>query len=312
MSAIPSLDQFKGCLLGLAVGDGLGAPFEGLNADNIYWGFGPPAEIVKNVDGETLTYTDDTEMMLGVAETLAEHGRILEEPLCRAFAANYHAERGYGQGARLVLEAMIEGGAWRDIACNHFPGGSLGNGAAMRVAPVGLLFCGDLERVMEEAERSALPTHVHPLGIEGAQLLAVAVALAVRPGPLDRKAFYRELQRCARSEEFRWHLSAAARLRRSDSVGVLGNSLEAHRSVVTSIACFAALSYSFEDAVGRAISQGNDTDTLAAMTGALSGAHLGVGAVPAHLLDKLENRRKGRAYLEGLAARLYERFRAEA
>jgi poly(ADP-ribose) glycohydrolase ARH3 len=310
MSSVPSLEQFKGCLLGLAVGDSLGAPFEGLNADNIYWGFGPPAELVKNADGDTLIWTDDTEMMIGVAETLVEHGRILEEPLCRAFAGNYHAERGYGQGARLVLEAMIEGGPWSEIARTHFPGGSFGNGAAMRVAPVGLVFCNDLERVMAEAERSALPTHVHPLGIEGAQLLAVAIALAVRPGPLNRKAFYGELQRRARSEEFRWHLAMASRLRRGDSVGGLGNSLEAHRSVVTSIACFAALPHSFDDAVGRAISQGNDTDTLAAMTGALCGAHLGLKGVPAHLLDKLENARKGRSYLEELATRLYERFRS--
>src|SRR5439155_1305155 len=134
--------------------------------------------------------------------------------------------------------------------------------------PVGLLFCNDLDRVWEEARLSALPTHVHPLGIEGAQLLAVAVALALRPGPLERKAFYRELRRRATTEEFRWHLSVASRLRPGDSVSGLGNSLEAHRSVVTSVACFAAAPRSYEDAVARAVSQGDDTDTLAAMAGA--------------------------------------------
>jgi poly(ADP-ribose) glycohydrolase ARH3 len=306
----PSPEQFTGCLLGLAVGDALGAPFEGLNADNIFWGFGPPAELTRNADGEPLIYTDDTEMMIGVAETLAEQGCIVEKPLCRAFAANYHAERGYGRGARLVLEAMVDGGDWRDIARNHFPGGSFGNGAAMRVAPVGLLFCNDLDRVMKEARLSARPTHVHPLGIEGAQLLAVAIALVVRPGPLDRKAFYRELRSRAKSEEFRWHVKTASRLRPGDSVSVLGNSLEAHRSVVTSIACFTAAPRSYEDAVARAICQGDDTDTLAAMTGALAGAHLGVRAIPAHLLDRLEDGAKGRAHIERLATRLYERFRS--
>ena len=308
MPATPSLEQFTGCLLGLAVGDGLGAPFEGLNADNVFWGFGPPAEIVKNADGEPLIYTDDTEMMLGVAETLTEHGRIVEEPLCRAFASNYHPERGYGRGARLVLEAMADGGDWRRIARSHFPGGSFGNGAAMRVAPVGLLFCNDLDRVWEEARLSALPTHVHPLGVEGAQLLAVAVALAVRPGPFDRKAFYGELRRRSMSEEFGWHLRTASRLRPGDTVSMLGNSLEAHRSVVTAIACFAGSPRSYEDAVARAISQGDDTDTLAAMAGALSGAHLGIEAVPTHLLGKLEDGRKGRSYIEGLAGRLHGRF----
>ena len=71
--------------------------------------------------------------------------------------------------ACLVIEAIAEGGDWRRIAASHFPGGSLGNGAAMRVAPIGLLFNHDLDRVMVEARLSALPTHIHPLGIEGAQ-----------------------------------------------------------------------------------------------------------------------------------------------
>jgi poly(ADP-ribose) glycohydrolase ARH3 len=304
----PPENRFTGCLLGLAAGDALGAPYEGLSADNIYWGFGPPAEIIRNPDGDDLFYTDDTEMMIGVAETLVEHGRIDEAGLCRAFVANYHPDRGYGRGARLVLEAMATGGPWQEIARTHFPGGSLGNGAAMRVAPVGLLYCDDLDRTAEEARLSALPTHVHPLGIEGAQVLAVAVALAVRGAPLDRREFYRELLRRAESEEFRWHLSAAARLRRGNTITFLGSSLEAHRSVVTSIACFTQASRSYEDAVSRAVSLGDDVDTVAAMAGALCGAHLGVEAVPTHLLDKLEDGPKGRTYIRQLGVRLHGRY----
>jgi poly(ADP-ribose) glycohydrolase ARH3 len=310
MPPAPSLEQFTGCLLGLAVGDAVGAPYEGLSADNLYWGHGPPAELVARAGEEPLYYTDDTEMMVGVAETLAEHGRVVEEPLCRAFAANYHPERGYGRGARLVIEAMAEGGDWRAVAAGHFPGGSFGNGAAMRVAPVGLLFCADLDRVAEEARLSALPTHVHPLGVEGAQLLALAVALALRPGPLDRKGLYRELRRRAGSEEFLWALSAAARLRPGDTVSFLGSSLEAHRSVVTAIACFASSPRSYEGAVARALGLGDDTDTLAAMAGALAGAHLGIGAIPARLLDRLEDGAKGRSHIMALAKRLHERFQS--
>jgi poly(ADP-ribose) glycohydrolase ARH3 len=306
MSTAPVVEQFVGCLLGQAIGDGLGAPFEGLPADSVYWGYGAPDELVKNPTGETLRYTDDTQMMIGVAETLVQHGRILDEALCQAFAVNYDPGRCYGPGARRILDAMVAGEDWREVARHHFPGGSFGNGAAMRAAPIGLLFCDDLDRVAEEARLSALPTHLHPLGIEGAQLLAIAVALAVRRAPLDRKAFYRELARFAHSEEFRWHLSVAARLRAGDSVSVLGNSLEAHRSVVTAIACFTVAPRSYESAVSRAIGLGNDTDTLAAMAGALSGAYLGVSAIPAPLLDQLEDGHQGRSYLRGLAERLYE------
>lgn len=310
MSGVVSEERFAGCLLGQAVGDGLGAPYEGLSADNLYWLCGLSIDLVENPSCEILYYTDDTQMLIGVAETLAEHGRIVEEPLCQAFATNYQPERGYGRGARLVLEAIAEGGDWRGIAATHFPGGSLGNGAAMRVAPVGLLFGDDLDRVWKEARLSALPTHVHPLGVEGAQLLAGAVALAARQERLDRKDFFHTLRRRAQSEEFRWALRAAARLRPGDTISFLGNSLEAHRSVVTALACFALSPRSYEDAVARAMGQGDDVDTLAAMTGALSGAHLGINGIPPALLGKLEDGPKGRTYLRQLASRLFERYRS--
>jgi poly(ADP-ribose) glycohydrolase ARH3 len=302
----PPLDRFAGCLLGLALGDALGAPYEGLNADNLYWGFGTAGDLVADPGEDTLCYTDDTEMMIGVAEALLECGRVEEGPLCRAFIVNYHPERGYGQGAQRVLEAMATGGDWRTLTQTLFPGGSFGNGAAMRVAPVGVLFCDDLDLVMEQARLSALPTHLHPLGIEGAQLLAVAVALAVRASPFDRKEFYRELRRRVQSEEFEWLLSTASRLRPGDTLSFLGNGIEAHRSVVTAIACFAASPGAYEPAVSRALGQGNDTDTLAAMAGALSGACLGKAALPTGPLGKLEDGRKGRSYIEGLAARLHD------
>ena len=96
----------------------------------------------------------------------------------------------------------------------------------------------------------------------------------------------------------------ASRLTLEDSVAVLGNTLEAHRSVVTAIACFACHPDSYVTAVGRAIGLGGDVDTLAAMAGALSGAHLGAGAIPAHLVALLEEGPEGRTYLQGLARRL--------
>src|SRR5688500_4111235 len=104
MSTAPLRDRFVGSLLGLAVGDGLGAPYEGLLAIDIFHQFGPPDVVVSNPSGETLCYTDDTEMMIGVAETLVEHGRIERDALAREFAANYHPDRGYGKGARRIIE----------------------------------------------------------------------------------------------------------------------------------------------------------------------------------------------------------------
>ncbi len=304
-SGFPRREQFAGCLLGQAIGDGLGAPYEGL-LDDIIYRMGPADAIVRGHHDDILRYTDDTQMAIGVAEALIESGEIVEDSLCATFASNYDPARCYGPGARRILEAICTGGDWRPLAQAVFPGGSLGNGAAMRAAPIGLLFCDDLDRVAEQAERSASPTHTHPIGIDGARLLAVAVALAVRGGRFDRKAFYRELSPYAKTEEFQWQLSVASQLKKTDSVGGFGNSLEAHRSVVTSIAIFAASPDDYPTVVSRAIGQGNDTDTLAAMAGALSGARLGIEGISAHLIEKLEDDTKGRRYLEELAHKLYD------
>lgn len=308
MSAAPLRERFLGSLLGLAVGDGLGAPYEGLPATDIFHRFGPPDVVASNPSGETLYYTDDTQMMIGVAETLVGHGRIERDALAQAFAANYHPDRGYGKGARRIIETIRAGGDWRAEAEMVFPGGSLGNGGAMRVAPVGLLFCDDQDAVWEQARLSALPTHRHPVGIEATQVMALAVALAARAERIDRREFLTTLLERAETDEIRWALKTAIRIRRGDSIAVLGHTLEAHRSVVTAIAAFAACPTDYTLAVGRVIGLGDDTDTLAAMTGALCGAFGGLATVPAGLVEKLENQTKGRDYIRDLAGRLYDRY----
>jgi poly(ADP-ribose) glycohydrolase ARH3 len=303
-----SRERFLGCLLGQAVGDALGAPFEGFPADHIYWMVGLVDDLLTQSSNEVLKYTDDTQMMIGVAETLLEHGEIQTPTLCRRFMENYDPERGYGPGARQIIEQMANGGDWETLSETIFPGGSFGNGAAMRVAPLGLLFSQDTDRLLEQTRLSALPTHKHPLGIEGAQLLALGIALAMKQPPFDRKEFYRLLLSQCQSEEFDWQLRAARKLKRYDSFGFLGNGLPAHRSVVTAIACFTTSPNSFEETVFKAIRMGDDTDTIAAMAGALSGTYLGIQAIPKQWIERLERGPKGGEYLTQLAEKLYRLY----
>ena len=91
-----------------------------------------------------------------------------------------------------------------------------------------------------------------------------------------------------------------------ESVGQFGSSLEAHRSVVTSIASFTENVASYPNTIMTAITFGDDTDTVAAMAGAMSGALLGIDAVPQHLLSMLEDDVKGVGYLRDLATSLFE------
>jgi poly(ADP-ribose) glycohydrolase ARH3 len=255
---------------------------------------------------DEIWYTDDTQMAIGVAETLIVHGEILEGPLCQAFVANYVPSRGYGWGARAVLDAMSSGRDHQTIAEQHFPGGSFGNGAAMRVAPVGLLFRNERDQIRKQARLSSLPTHRHPLGIEGAQLLALAVAIGSRSGPseFDRAAFFRELSAACDSTDYRTKIEEAARVRSPEQLAGLGNRIEALHSVPTAIASFALTPESFEATIAHVIFLGGDVDTMAAMAGAISGAYLGAGRLPARLVNRLENGPKGRDYLIELSSQL--------
>jgi poly(ADP-ribose) glycohydrolase ARH3 len=300
----PSLkDRFEGCLLGLAVGDALGGKFEAQSAHAIRARL-PTAERLIAYPQEEIWYTDDTQMAIGVAEALVERGEVVEEVLCRAFVANYVPSRGYGRGARAVLDAMEEGRDYRQVAEEHFPGGSFGNGAAMRVAPVGLVFRDDPPRLWQQARLSALPTHRHPLGVEGAQLLALAVALCSRAERFDRDGFFTELLAACESAEYRARLEEARRVQTPDDLAGLGNRIEALHSVPTAIASFALTPESFESTISNVIFLGGDTDTLAAMAGALSGAYLGASRLPGRLVGLLESSPKGREYLRQLAGQL--------
>ena len=301
----PSLsDRFRGCLLGLAVADALGGRFEAQSADGIRARFPTPAALVAYPTDE-IWYTDDTQMAIGVAEALLARGEIVELELVRAFVANYVPSRGYGRGARVVLEAMEDGGDYAAVAERHFPGGSYGNGAAMRVAPVGLFFHADHARLWEQARLQSLPTHRNPLGIEGAQLLALAVALAI--GPFNREAFFARLIGACASGEFRQKMEQAANVRSVDDLAELGNAITALESVPTAIASFALTPESYAETIGNVILLGGDTDTLAAMAGAVSGAHVGIAGLPARLVRLLESSPKGREYLFALADGLSER-----
>lgn len=293
--------------MGLAVGDALGSKWEGLTPDLIFE-MGPADRIVEHASRDTIYYTDDTQMTIGISQTLIELGALEKHYLAQKFAQNYHPDRGYGQGARRIINAIGFGEDWEQIAATIFQGqGSLGNGAAMRVAPVGLFFAPDLNRVLQQAEVSASPTHCHEIGIDSARIMAAATmfAAASHRFAFDRERFLKSLLKVAQTEEFQWQIGHALKLPPLASLRCFGNSLQAHRSVMTSIMCFVDAPDSYPQAISRAIGQGDDVDTLAAMAGALSGARLGLKAIPPHLLDCLEDEHQGRAFLLELAAQLW-------
>jgi len=295
--------KFLGAFLGTAIGDALGAQFEGypeVDAEEI--------EAVADRQ-EVLTYTDDTHMMIGIAESLLKNQGFDGKDMALTFIRNYELEpwRGYGPGPPHIFQLVKAGVAWNEAALRLYHGGSYGNGSAMRVAPVGVFYHDDPARLRDIAYQSSQITHAHQLGEEGAALQAYAVALATNlepSSPLDRGAFLAKLINFVSDEIYREKLSKVAallpHLDKDRVVLELGNGIEAFNSVPTAIYSFLSQPHSFARAVFLAISLGGDTDTIGAMTGALSGAYLGFDAIPYKWRDKLENH----LYIAQLAERL--------
>jgi poly(ADP-ribose) glycohydrolase ARH3 len=110
------------------------------------------------------------------------------------------------------------------------------------------------------------------------------------------------------SDAYRVKIEQAAKVQSPEQLAGLGNGIEALESVPTAIAGFALTPDSFEATVSQVIFLGGDTDTLAAMAGALSGAYLGIHRLPHRLVGLLESSPKGRVYLFDLAADLFAAY----
>lgn len=171
------LDRALSSLRGLSVGDALGSQF-----------FVPanyPLLGRRELPPGTWQWTDDTEMACSVVSVLAAHHRIDQDALAHSFAHHHDFDRGYGPAVNRLLRLVREGGDWRELAAALFNGqGSWGNGAAMRIAPLGAWYADDPEQATHQAEISAYPTHQHREAVVGAMAVAAAAALAADPaGP---------------------------------------------------------------------------------------------------------------------------------
>jgi ADP-ribosylglycohydrolase len=118
-----------------------------------------------------------------VVAVLAAHHRVDQDALARSFAEHHDFDRGYGPAVNRLLRLVREGGDWRELAAELFNGqGSWGNGAAMRIAPLGAWYADDPEQATHQAEISAYPTHQHREAVVGAMAVAAAAAFVAGPG----------------------------------------------------------------------------------------------------------------------------------
>lgn len=287
--------RVRGSLLLAACGDALGAPFEGRTRID------PQAVDALLADPpQPLRWTDDTALMLVLADHLARHrGTIDLDELARGFAAEWSRDpqRGYGAGASRLFARISAGESWASAVTELFDGqGSYGNGAAMRVAPVGLLPGLTPPQVAELARRSAEVTHAHPLGQDGAAVQAVAVSLAATTPPdatIDPEQFVAAVAAQARTPEFAAALAqvqtlVAERAGPDRVAAQLGCGVRAVESVPAALVAFLHAPRQPRAVIRYAICLGGDTDTIAAMAAAIAGARCGEQSLPVLWALRLE------------------------
>jgi len=295
--------RFLGGMIGSALGDAIGEI-----------AFRRPREAQLRQEimrRDILVYTDDTAMALGLAESIVQVGGLDPHHLGNTFRANFEREpwRGYASGPPTVFSLVERRGMSYAEAAHALYGGqgSFGNGAAMRIAPLGLCFH-DSPDLDEYARLSAAVTHAHPIGVDGAAVQARAVAQAVRLDPHEPfpfEDFSQALVDVARTPEMRDKMALVRALIGGDvpppdAARRLGRSVAVHESLPFAIYAFLRHPQSFEACLLCAVLNGGDRDTLGAMACAISGAYLGIESIPQFWRDKLENR----PYIERLATRL--------
>ncbi len=239
-------------------------------------------------------FTDDTVMALGIYEVLYEYGTIDQDRLARVFAARYKAQpwRGYGAGAHRLLDQIGNGIDWRNAAECVFPGGSYGNGSAMRIAPLAAYFAeADYSEIAHQARLSAGVTHAHAEGLAGAVATAIAGAYAWRNR--DRRAdetvkrgLFDEVLAHTPRGDVKKGIEHAALLDFSLSietvVPLIGNGRRISCQDTVPFCLWVAANHldDYQTAIVRTIRGGGDIDTNAAIVGGIVALATGREGVP--------------------------------
>ncbi|GAA2792015.1 hypothetical protein GCM10010441_16590 [Kitasatospora paracochleata] len=279
-------------LRGLSVADALGAQvFVPVNRRHLAARQAPPGP---------WPWTDDTEMACSVHAAVGERGTVDTFDLTHAFARRHDFDRGYGPAANRLLRLIREGGDAVRLASELFDGqGSYGNGAAMRVAPLGAAYAADPAAVVGPAAATAVITHTHPQAVDGAIAVAVAAAYAVRARTEDLgggpAGFLGLVGGLTPRGVVRDAIVEAARLldagADADSVArLLGNGSRVSALDTVPFALWAAARHldDYPTAIWETVSVGGDVDTTAAIVGGIVSARTGTDGIPAAWLAARE------------------------
>jgi ADP-ribosylglycohydrolase len=306
-----SRDQFLGCLLGIAIGDALGFPVERFSLAQIHGHYGPEGvrDFVSGGRYPAGTYSDDTQLSLATARALLQAGECTVDQIAEALAIEYLAwyrspesARGPGRTTLAACANLARGVHWLESGIRE----SKGCGAAMRVAPIGLYFHGDREKLIAAARTASVITHAHPTGVGAAVLNAYAVAClleGVAPDGLLHELLPMASSASAELAAALFIVQSYGRLEPAAAFSQIGETSSAEEVFASALFCFLRSPGDFRATVLAAANSNGDSDSIAAMAGGLSGAYNGVQGIPEQWVQAVENRQG----IEKTAVALYRR-----
>ena len=280
-------DRATGVLLGLACGDALGRPVEFQQPSTIRSRHGRVSEMLADgTHGQPAgTITDDTEMALCIGRSLTTNSEFVPADVAQRFVEWYQSGPfDVGLLTAAVIQRLQDGEPWHHAGYDEWDrrpeGSNAGNGSVMRCAPHSLAFATDLDTLITVSRASSAITHADPRCQWGCAILNATLAglLTDVDDPLARAL----AQTPAAPDELRQACEEVLAVTRGDqppdavpldNSGYVVTTLQAglHHGLTASTA---------EDAIISAVMMGGDTDTVAAVTGAVAGARFGASALP--------------------------------
>lgn len=290
--AVMSLDKAKGVIYGLAIGDALGAPSEFLRLDQIKAKYGEGG--IGDLPNPAL-YTDDTQMSIAIAEALIEAGEkdvdVIMEAVREEFIRWYHSP----DNTRAPGGTCLKGVANLEKRIHWTKSGvarSKGCGCAMRVAPVGYLYQHDTQKLREVAHATGICTHGHPAADSaciGAAYLVKPALDGVRPESMLQNLFSFTAEI---SPDFDKTILKVAKCLHCDeeeaALSDIGEGWVGEEAVALTLYCFLRHPESYERCVIRGANTNGNSDSIACIAGSISGAYLGVGAIPEKWVRRVE------------------------
>jgi len=312
---IPRREQFSGCLIGQCLGDALGFVVEGYS----------PGACKRYVEDILKTgragefgrfpfpfgqYSDDSQLAREILQSYVARKNFSPDDYSERIKAIFAEKRivGWGQATREAAIRLIQGIPWEEAGT---PAPSAGNGSAMRAAPVGLLFFDNTQLLVHAAYDQGRITHRDSRCSAGAVAISGAVALVLQGKPISPDLFLFSLADLVKLIEptfsaeliklIQWiSMPPDKAVDFISKAGIDEDYLDEDEwqgispfvisSVLWSLYSFLRTPDDYMETIYTAIEGGGDVDTTAAMAGAISGAYLGLDAIPSDLLHYLTDR----------------------